>query len=149
MCHHAWRASLHDAWLTCATTADAAPAAASAATHRCATVAATTAAAAAAAADAATAIHHHATAAAAASQNGRFEIRDRAKDIIITGGENVCSVEVEAALHTHPAVDGVACVAVPDDYWGEAVCAVVELRPGRENQVRLRLLLLLLDQVSR
>ncbi|KAG5188716.1 acyl-CoA synthetase [Tribonema minus] len=72
---------------------------------------------------------------AVAHPGGRFEIRDRAKDVIISGGENIMSVEVEAALHTHPAVNGVACVAVPDEHWGEAVCAVVELRPAYEGSV--------------
>jgi fatty-acyl-CoA synthase len=64
---------------------------------------------------------------AVAHPNGRFEIKDRSKDVIISGGENILSVEVEAALHSHAAVSGVACVAVADDYWGECVCAVVEL----------------------
>eukprot|EP00953_Heterococcus_sp_UTEX-ZZ885_P002386 1798-Heterococcus_DN1.PRE.1 len=64
---------------------------------------------------------------AVAHPNARFEIRDRSKDVIISGGENILSVEVEAALHSHAAVSGVACVAVADDYWGECVCAVVEL----------------------
>eukprot|EP00953_Heterococcus_sp_UTEX-ZZ885_P008066 4838-Heterococcus_DN1.PRE.1 len=56
---------------------------------------------------------------AVAHPNARFEIRDRSKDVIISGGENILSVEVEAALHSHAAVSGVACVAVADDYWGE------------------------------
>ncbi|MDH6194362.1 acyl-CoA synthetase (AMP-forming)/AMP-acid ligase II [Mycobacterium frederiksbergense] len=56
---------------------------------------------------------------------GRLFVVDRLKDIIVTGGENVSSREVEDALSDHPAVDQVAVVAVPDDYWGEAVCAVV------------------------
>lgn len=57
--------------------------------------------------------------------DGRLFVVDRLKDIIVTGGENVSSREVEDALSTHPGVDQVAVVAVPDDYWGEAVCAVV------------------------
>ena len=57
--------------------------------------------------------------------DGRLFVVDRLKDIIVTGGENVSSREVEDALSTHPRVDRVAVVAVPDDYWGEAVCAVV------------------------
>jgi acyl-CoA synthetase (AMP-forming)/AMP-acid ligase II len=53
---------------------------------------------------------------------------DRSKDVIITGGENVMSREVEDVLHEHPAVASAAVVGVPDDYWGEAICAVVEPR---------------------
>lgn len=62
--------------------------------------------------------------------DGRLFVVDRLKDIIVTGGENVSSREVEDALSDHPAVDQVAVVAVPDDYWGEAVCAVVVLVRG-------------------
>jgi acyl-CoA synthetase (AMP-forming)/AMP-acid ligase II len=62
---------------------------------------------------------------------GRLSIVDRAKDVIITGGENVSSREVEDALSTHPDVDMVAVVGVPDEYWGEAICAVVVPRAGR------------------
>jgi acyl-CoA synthetase (AMP-forming)/AMP-acid ligase II len=61
---------------------------------------------------------------------GRLSIVDRAKDVIITGGENVSSREVEDALSTHPDVDMVAVVGVPDEYWGEAICAVVVCRAG-------------------
>jgi acyl-CoA synthetase (AMP-forming)/AMP-acid ligase II len=60
---------------------------------------------------------------------GRLVVSDRLKDVIITGGENVSSREVEDVLSTHPGVDAVAVVGVPDDYWGEAVCAVVVPRP--------------------
>ncbi|WP_454790477.1 AMP-binding protein [Mycolicibacterium lutetiense] len=63
--------------------------------------------------------------------DGRLFVVDRLKDIIVTGGENVSSREVEDALSGHPGVDQVAVVAVPDDYWGEAVCAVVVPSPGR------------------
>jgi len=56
---------------------------------------------------------------------GRLVVSDRLKDIIITGGENVSSREVEDALSSHPDVDQVAVVGVPDPYWGEAICAVV------------------------
>jgi fatty-acyl-CoA synthase len=62
----------------------------------------------------------------------RIEITDRAKDIIITGGENVASVEVERVLVQHPAVDEVAVVGLPDPEWGEAVTAFVTLRQGAE-----------------
>lgn len=59
---------------------------------------------------------------------GRLVVVDRSKDVVITGGENVSSREVEDVLGTHPAVDQVAVVGVPDAYWGEAICAVVVLR---------------------
>lgn len=62
--------------------------------------------------------------------DGRLFVVDRLKDIIVTGGENVSSREVEDVLSGHPGVDQVAVVAVPDDYWGEAVCAVVVPAPG-------------------
>jgi acyl-CoA synthetase (AMP-forming)/AMP-acid ligase II len=62
--------------------------------------------------------------------DGRLVVVDRLKDVIITGGENVSSREVEDVLSTHPAVDSVAVVGVPDDYWGEAICAVVVPRAG-------------------
>jgi acyl-CoA synthetase (AMP-forming)/AMP-acid ligase II len=58
----------------------------------------------------------------------RLVIVDRSKDVIITGGENVMSLEVEAVLHEHPAVAAAAVVGVPDDHWGEAICAVVVAR---------------------
>jgi acyl-CoA synthetase (AMP-forming)/AMP-acid ligase II len=56
---------------------------------------------------------------------GRLVVLDRSKDVIITGGENVASREVEDVLSTHPDVEHVAVVGVPDEYWGEAICAVV------------------------
>ena len=55
---------------------------------------------------------------------------DRVKDMIVTGGENVYSTEVEQALGAHPAVAQVAVIGIPDDIWGEAVHAVVVLHPG-------------------
>ncbi len=64
--------------------------------------------------------------------DGHLQIADRAKDIIISGGENVSSVEVEGILMHHPAVLLCAVVAKPDDKWGEVPCAFVELKPGRE-----------------
>ena len=63
--------------------------------------------------------------------NGEIEIRDRAKDVIISGGENISSLEVENALHRHPAVLLAAVVAGPDPKWGEVPCAFVELKPGQ------------------
>lgn len=62
--------------------------------------------------------------------DGRLVVTDRLKDIIITGGENVSSREVEDVLSAHPSVDHVAVVGVPDSYWGEAICAVVEPAAG-------------------
>ncbi|MCU1373162.1 MAG: acyl-CoA synthetase (AMP-forming)/AMP-acid ligase [Actinomycetia bacterium] len=57
--------------------------------------------------------------------DGRLVVVDRSKDVIITGGENVMSLEVEGVLHDHPAVTSVAVVGIPDAYWGEAICAIV------------------------
>ena len=64
--------------------------------------------------------------------DGYIQIADRAKDIIISGGENISSVEVEGALMHHPAVLLCAVVAKPDPKWGEVPCAFVELKPGIE-----------------
>ena len=63
--------------------------------------------------------------------DGYLQIKDRSKDIIISGGENISSIEVEDALYKHPAVAAVAVVAKPDEKWGETPCAFVELKPGR------------------
>ena len=60
--------------------------------------------------------------------DGYIEIRDRAKDIIISGGENISSIEVENSLYGHPSIELVAVVAMPDEKWGEVPCAFVELR---------------------
>ena len=62
--------------------------------------------------------------------DGYIEIRDRSKDIIISGGENISTIEVENALYRHPAVLEAAVVARPDPVWGETPCAFVTLRPG-------------------
>ncbi|KAL8211229.1 hypothetical protein R6Q57_005666 [Mikania cordata] len=64
--------------------------------------------------------------------DGYLEIKDRSKDIIISGGENVSSVEVESVLYSHPAVNEVAVVGRPDEFWGETPCAFVSLKvePG-------------------
>ncbi|MEE9560014.1 MAG: acyl-CoA synthetase [Acidiferrobacterales bacterium] len=61
--------------------------------------------------------------------DGYVEIKDRAKDIIISGGENISSLEVEEVLYKHPAVMEAAVVARPDEYWGEIPCAFVTLKP--------------------
>jgi fatty-acyl-CoA synthase len=62
--------------------------------------------------------------------DGYIQLKDRSKDIIISGGENISSIEVEDALYRHPAVQAAAVVAKPDDKWGETPCAFVELKPG-------------------
>jgi len=62
--------------------------------------------------------------------DGLLTIVDRKKDIIVSGGENVASREVEEVLHRHPGVLEVAVVGVPDDHWGEVVCAAIVPRPG-------------------
>jgi fatty-acyl-CoA synthase len=65
-------------------------------------------------------------------RDGYVELRDRSKDIIISGGENISSIEVEHALSEHPAVMEVAVVAMPDEKWGERPKAFVELKSGEE-----------------
>ncbi|CAM0901690.1 unnamed protein product [Alopecurus aequalis] len=62
--------------------------------------------------------------------DGYLEIRDRSKDVIISGGENISSVEVESILYGHPAVNEAAVVARPDEFWGETPCAFVSLKDG-------------------
>jgi fatty-acyl-CoA synthase len=67
--------------------------------------------------------------------DGYVEIKDRSKDIIISGGENISSLEVEEALYRHPQVMEAAVVARPDAKWGETPCAFVTLKPGAEGTV--------------
>jgi fatty-acyl-CoA synthase len=62
--------------------------------------------------------------------DGYVQLRDRSKDIIISGGENISSIEVEDALFDHPGVALAAVVALPDEKWGETPCAFVEMKPG-------------------
>jgi fatty-acyl-CoA synthase len=64
--------------------------------------------------------------------DGYIQLKDRSKDIIISGGENISSIEVEDALYKHPAVAAAAVVAKPDDKWGETPCAFIELKPGAQ-----------------
>jgi fatty-acyl-CoA synthase len=63
-------------------------------------------------------------------QDGYIELKDRSKDIIISGGENISTIEVESVLYRHPAVQEAAVVARPDEKWGETPCAFVSLRAG-------------------
>ena len=65
-------------------------------------------------------------------KNGYAEIRDRAKDIIISGGENISTIEIEDVLYRHPAVLEAAVVARPDETWGETPCAFITLKPGTD-----------------
>jgi fatty-acyl-CoA synthase len=65
--------------------------------------------------------------------DGYVQITDRSKDVIISGGENISSVEVEDVLHRHPSIMFTAVVAQPDDKWGEVPCAFIELKPDAEN----------------
>jgi fatty-acyl-CoA synthase len=66
-------------------------------------------------------------------EDGYIQLKDRSKDIIISGGENISSIEIENVLSRHPAVRFAAVVAKPDDKWGETPCAFVERRPGHDN----------------
>jgi fatty-acyl-CoA synthase len=61
--------------------------------------------------------------------DGYMEVKDRQKDIIVSGGENISSIEVEEVLYRHPAVMEASVVARPDEKWGETPCAFVTLRP--------------------
>ena len=65
-------------------------------------------------------------------EDGYIQLKDRSKDIIISGGENISSIEVEDALYKHPAIAAAAVVAKPDDKWGETPCAFIELNEGDE-----------------
>ncbi|MYL22485.1 AMP-binding protein [Halomonas alkaliantarctica] len=63
-------------------------------------------------------------------KDGYIEIKDRSKDIIISGGENISTIEVEDAIYAHPAVEEAAVVAKPDEKWGETPCAFIKLKVG-------------------
>ena len=65
--------------------------------------------------------------------DGYVEIKDRSKDIIISGGENISTIELEGVLYHHPAVLEAAVVARPDERWGETPCAFITLKPGQEH----------------
>jgi fatty-acyl-CoA synthase len=64
--------------------------------------------------------------------NGQIELRDRKKDVIISGGENISTIEVEQAVMSHPAVMEAAVIAIPDERWGEVAKAFVTLKPGQQ-----------------
>lgn len=74
---------------------------------------------------------HHTTDIGVRDQRGFITIVDRKKDMIVSGGFNIFPAEVEAAINTHPAVLDCAVVGVPDEKWGEAVKAIVQLKPGQ------------------
>jgi fatty-acyl-CoA synthase len=80
--------------------------------------------------------------------DGYVKIKDRSKDIIISGGENISSIEVEDVLHRHPAVLLAAVVALPDAKWGEVPCAFVELKPGTQA-TEAELIAFCRDQLAR
>jgi fatty-acyl-CoA synthase len=63
-------------------------------------------------------------------EDGSIELRDRKKDVVISGGENISTIEVEQAVMSHPAVMEAAVVAIPDEKWGEVPKAFVTLKPG-------------------
>jgi fatty-acyl-CoA synthase len=65
--------------------------------------------------------------------DGYIQLKDRSKDIIISGGENISSIEIEDVLFKHPAVQLAAVVARPDDKWGETPCAFIELKPDAQS----------------
>ncbi|MFS4582942.1 acyl-CoA synthetase [Phaeobacter sp. C3_T13_0] len=64
--------------------------------------------------------------------DGYIQLKDRSKDIIISGGENISSIEVEEVLYNYPAIEIAAVVAMPHEKWGETPCAFIELAPGQE-----------------
>ena len=71
-------------------------------------------------------------------KDGYIQLKDRSKDIIISGGENISSIEIEEVLYKHPAVETVAVVAMPDEKWGETPCAFVQLKensPASEEEL--------------
>ena len=71
-------------------------------------------------------------------ENGYIQLKDRSKDIIISGGENISSIEIEEVLYKHPSVVAVAVVSMPDDKWGETPCAFVQLnKEGAASEAEL------------
>ena len=65
--------------------------------------------------------------------DGYIQLKDRSKDVIISGGENISSIEVEDVIYKHPSVSSCAVVAKPDEKWGETPCAFIELKPGSDT----------------
>ena len=65
--------------------------------------------------------------------DGYIQLKDRSKDIIISGGENISSIEIEDVLYSHPAIAVAAVVAISDEKWGETPCAFIELKEGEET----------------
>ncbi len=82
-------------------------------------------------------------------EDGYIEIKDRSKDIIISGGENISTIEVEDVLYRHPAILEVAVVARPDEKWGETPCAFVTLKPGMEYVTEEEILEFCRNQLAR
>ncbi len=80
--------------------------------------------------------------------DGFIQIKDRAKDVIISGGENISSLEVESVLHQHPAVLLAAVVAVADEKWGEVPVACLELKPGQEPPPEVELTAFCRDRLA-
>jgi fatty-acyl-CoA synthase len=80
--------------------------------------------------------------------DGYIQLKDRSKDIIISGGENISSIEVEDALYKHPAVQAAAVVARPDEKWGETPCAFIELKPN-ESVSEEEIIIWCRDQLAR
>jgi fatty-acyl-CoA synthase len=81
--------------------------------------------------------------------DGYIQLKDRSKDIIISGGENISSIEIENVLYKHPAVLFAAVVAKPDPKWGETPCAFVELRPGHADVTETDLIAFCRDNLAR
>jgi fatty-acyl-CoA synthase len=81
--------------------------------------------------------------------DGYIQLKDRSKDIIISGGENISSIEVEEALYAHPAVMFAAVVARPDEKWGETPCAFVEKKPGHDAVTAEDLMRFCRDRLAR
>lgn len=80
--------------------------------------------------------------------DGYIKLKDRSKDVIISGGENISSIEVEDTLHKHPAVMFAAVVAKPDDKWGETPCAFVELMSGAESTTEQEIIAFCRDNLA-
>lgn len=81
--------------------------------------------------------------------DGYLKLKDRSKDIIISGGENISSIEVEDVLYRHPAVQIAAVVAKADEKWGETVCAFIELKPGVDTPAESDIIAFCQDNMAR